>query len=193
MATTTTLTTLAEFERLLEADGPKRELVEGEVFEMTRPVLRHSMAQQAISFALATFLRANPLGIVGNELGFLVTRDPDTLLSPDLYFLSTEKARTADLANWIEGAPDIAIEIISPNERFGDIRRKVDIYLRAGAQQVWLVYPEACEAQVYLPDGSAKILGAKDALEAPALLPGFRLTLEDACRDSRPQPPLPAQ
>jgi Uma2 family endonuclease len=116
-----------------------------------------------------------------------LSRDPDTLVPPDLYFLTAAKARKAEWG-WMEGAPDIAIEIISPSERFGDIRRKVDLYLRAGAQQVWLVYPEAYEAQVYLPDGSAKILSAKDALEAPALLPGFRLTLEDACRDSRPEP-----
>ncbi len=188
MATSTTPITLAEFERLLdETGGPKRELIEGEVFELTFPQRAHSRAQQAINRALAQYLDGNPIGEIGSEWGFRLSRDPDTLVGPDLYFLTTERAGQASWG-WMEGAPDLAIEIISPSERFGDIRHKVDLYIKAGARQVWLIYPEACEAQVYGSDGSARILGAKDSLEAPELLPGFIVSIEEVCRDSRPKP-----
>jgi Uma2 family endonuclease len=85
------------------------------------------------------------------------------------------KSRLQDPDEYFDGAPDLAIEIVSPGDDASDLRQKVKQYLDAGALIVWVVYPRTEQVEIYTPGNTARILGIEDTLEAPELLPGFRL------------------
>jgi Uma2 family endonuclease len=96
---------------------------------------------------------------------------------PDVAFVSA--ARMQSSAGYIYGAPDLAIEVISPSERSTDIQKKLREYLRHGVKQVWNIYPEQAEIVVHLADGSARTYGLGDTISGGDLLPGLTLTVAD--------------
>ena len=173
-----TLLTLVDYAALPD-DGRLHELVEGELGELSFPRLKHTRLQQRISFELSKYLEANPVGEVGQAGGFVLSRDPDTLRGPDVYFLSADRSRQADPDLWVEGAPELAVEIVSPSNTASELRRKIRHYFGAGCWLLWVVYPDEREVHVFEGGETVRILGPADRLEAPALLPGFSLELGD--------------
>jgi Uma2 family endonuclease len=171
---TKTMLTLADYEALPE-DGRDYELIEGELSEVSRPKRGHSRVQTRILLALGRFLEAHPFGEADAEAGFLLEREPATLAAPDVSFLSRERAETVAPDAWPEGAPEIAVEIVSPSEPASQLRRKVNLYLGAGSRLVWVVYPDLSEVHVFAADGSIRVLRPGDALTAEDVLPGFEL------------------
>jgi len=85
------------------------------------------------------------------------------------------KSRLQDPDEYLDGAPDLAIEIVSPGDDASDLREKVKQYLDAGALAVCVVYPRTELVEIYTPVNTARILGIEDTLDAPELLPGFKL------------------
>ena len=172
---TKTLLTFAEFERLPEKEGVRYELDEGELVTMTFPRPRHNQVVKRIFRLLQDFLDRNPLGeIFFPDTGFVLSKDPDTLRGPDLSFLRAERVRQVDVDRDIEGAPDLAIELVSPNDSAEALNRKVEQYLRAGARSVWVFYPDVRQIHLHTPQGVRK-LTAENTLEDPDLLPGFSI------------------
>jgi len=76
-----------------------------------------------------------------------------------------------------ELAPDLAVEVLSPDDRPGEVLAKVGDWLNAGARAVWVMDPIRALARVYRDDGSESILGAKDVLLGDEVLPGFEYPL----------------
>lgn len=164
-----------EFDRLEAPDEARFELDENELIEMSRPRLKHARSQTQILAAFIFYLKSNPVGeVFGGELIFIL--GPGTRRCPDVSFIMAERARRIDPEKDIEGAPDIAIEIVSPNDSVADLRRKIKQYFAAGARHVWIVYPDTAEVQVWLDASQPQpMLQATDRLEAPDLLPGFSI------------------
>ncbi len=77
------------------------------------------------------------------------------------------------------GAPDLAVEIVSPSDSAGELEMKVSDYLRNGSSSVWVVYPDSKRVQVFRPDGSGRWYSEDSAIEEPQLLPGFSLLLHE--------------
>jgi Uma2 family endonuclease len=107
----------------------------------------------------------------------MLTRDPDTVRGPDVAYVRAERIPETGVpvAFW-ELAPDLAVEVVSPDARAADVRDKVREYLAAGTLLVWVVYPRSREIIAHTPDGMARTYAVADTLTHPDLLPGF------ACR-----------
>ncbi len=172
-----TLMSVEEFDRLAEPDELSYELDEGELVVMTKPRPLHNRIVISLTFELQAFVKSNPVGEVFNSDNFYVL-SPNTKRAPDVSFLRAERAKQIDPNADIPGAPDLAVEVLSPNDTVSAMRRKIRQYFAAGAQIVWVVYPETREVEVWREPARAQIiLQETDLLDAPELLPGFSLRI----------------
>jgi Uma2 family endonuclease len=182
MVTGEKLLTAEEFFALPEpVEGGKMELVDGKVVVMSPVGLRHGDLAVTLAAELRRFVRAHSLGTTSVETGFRLRRDPDAVRAPDVSFLRRERVppRPADL-KFIEGPPDLAIEITSPDDRDSEIAKKVGEYLAAGVMRVWVVRPELETVTIHRADGSARTLGIGETLtsdDAGFPVPGFALAV----------------
>ena len=176
-----TVTTIHTAEELLQMpdDGFRYELVEGELREMSPSGLEHSRIAMLIGSSLAVHVRKHRLGVVcGADGGFLLGRDPDTVRAPDGAFVSA--ARFVRTVKYFPGAPDLAIEVVSPNDRWSEIDEKTAEYLRAGARAVVIVDPEKQVVRIYRQSGKDVIAStAETMLEVDDVVPGWKLPLTE--------------
>jgi Uma2 family endonuclease len=170
-----TLMSVEEFDRLAEPDELSYELDEGELVVMTKPRPLHNRIAERLFRALDRYLETHPVGEVF-IFDYLFVLGPTTKRAPDVSFLRSERAKQIDPNADIPGAPDLAVEVLSPNDTASAMRRKIRQYFAAGAQCVWIVYPETREVEVWRqPSQPKKVLQDADVLEDPDLLPGFAL------------------
>jgi Uma2 family endonuclease len=173
MATATSPITAEEFWKLY--GDRSRELVAGEVMELAPGSVEHGEIAGDALFVLKVFVRKNPqIGkVFANDTGFLLTRNPDTVRGPDIAFVRKERLTNLPREGFFPGAPDLAVEVVSPNDLAQDVERKVQEYLSAGTAMVWVMYPETKDVTIYRPGGQARVLSEKDALDGADVLPGF--------------------
>ena len=120
------------------------------------------------------------LGTVLVEAGYVLERAPDTVRGPDISFLSVSRlAPDAIPEQFIPGAPDLAVEILSPGDSWSEIEERVREYLAGGARLVWLVDPRKRQVTVRYPDRPPRTLGPGGELDGEDVVPGFSLPLED--------------
>jgi len=173
---TKTLLTIEQFDRLPVKEGIHYELSEGEVVTMTEPMPRHNWVRDNIAAALRDIAHPRHLGRVFLETGYQLS--PDTVRIPDVSFVPADRMQGIDLDKRIQGAPALAIEVVSPSDLAAELRQKVKQYLAAGAQAVWVVYPNTREVEVFRSDGASFIRHEHETIEAADLLPGFVLDLK---------------
>ncbi|MBI1792417.1 MAG: Uma2 family endonuclease [Acidobacteria bacterium] len=170
-----TLMTPGEFAALPD-DGMQHELRNGELFTIPPAKRTHTRCEVKMIRALGNFVEENGLGeVTSGDGGFRL--NPRTIVAPDVGFV--KKGRLQEEDDYYQGAPDLAVEIVSPTDRAADVKDKIELYLRAGAGAVWVVYPKKKEVRVHRPGLPVNTLGPGDTLEAPELLPGFRLAVRD--------------
>lgn len=157
----------------LPDDGMLHELSEGELIIMPPPRLRHGNCQATLASALVNFADSRDLGTVYTRTGYRLT--PNTVRAPDVSFV--RKSRLQDPDQYFLGGPDLAVEIISPGDDASDLRQKIQQYLDAGTSLVWVIYPRTKQIEVHTPGKITRILGWDDDLEAPGLLPGFKISV----------------
>jgi len=175
---TKTLISVAEFDRLVEPDELRYELDDGELIEMTRPRVGHNRVVMRMTQLLLQYLQKNPVGELFTSDNLFIL-GPTTKRAPDLSFILAERASKIDAAKDIQGAPDLAIEVLSPSDKAAAMRRKVKQYFGAGARVVWLVYPASREVEVWeSAAGPARVAGENETLESRDLLPGFSLMVQ---------------
>jgi Uma2 family endonuclease len=167
------LLTAEEYARL----GSTRfsELVRGGVVQVSPANARHGVIAARIARILGDFVDRHGLGVILVEGGFIVGRGPDTVRGPDVAFVSGEHIPPEGLPEtFVPGAPDLAIEVVSPNDTFREVERKIAEYLEAGGREVWIVEPAHRRVTVYSgpAPGSARIFDAEHTL-GTTLLPGF--------------------
>ena len=173
---TKTLLTIEQFDRLPIREGILYELNEGEVVTMTEPMPRHNWVRDNIAAALREFAHPRNLGRVFLETSYQLTSE--TVRIPDVSFVPADQMSKIDLDKRIQGAPALAVEVVSPSDLAEELTLKVNQYLVAGAGAVWVVYPKTREVQVFRADGASFIRREHDILEDPDLLPGFSLDLK---------------
>ena len=155
------------------------ELVAGELICEPLPGEEHGLVAGAIFGHLFHFVREQGLGrVYAAETGFVLARDPDTVRGPDAAFVSAERAAAAPRRGpYFEGAPDLAVEVVSPGNPKREVAAKVRDYLAAGARAVWVVDPKRRTATVHVPGDAPRTLFPGDSLDGGTILPGFRLPL----------------
>ncbi|HEU0299551.1 MAG TPA: Uma2 family endonuclease [Longimicrobium sp.] len=162
-------------------DGIRRELVEGELREMTPAGWQHGRIAGNIAGELRAYIRAHRLGVMATaEASYRLSTDPDTVRIPDVSFVRQERVdEIGDPVGYWPGVPDLAFEVISPNDRYSDVRAKVDEYLAAGTPMVVLVDPRNREVVVFRASGARLELTEDDVLEGGDVVPGWRLPVRD--------------
>jgi Uma2 family endonuclease len=171
---TGTLLTLEEFARLPDEPG-KQELSEGEVIIVPPAKSIHSKISLRLFRILDAWMTNAHSGEVWHEAGFQlgprIVRQPDVAVGLGRW--------DAPEDGWYQGAPDIAVEVLSPGNTAEDIELKISQYLAAGAKLVWIVSPKAKHVRIYRADGTHTLLRETDSLTGEAVLPGFSLSLSD--------------
>jgi Uma2 family endonuclease len=112
--------------------------------------------------------------------GFLLTRDPATVRAPDIAFIRQQRIdEVGRVKGYWNGPPDLAVEVISPNDMVGKVQEKVRMWLEAGTKMVWLVSPKRCTVTVYRSLTSVQALTEKDILDGGYVVPGFQISIAE--------------
>jgi Uma2 family endonuclease len=169
------LLTAEGFYRLPD-DDMRSELVAGEVIREPPPGPQHGLLAMSLGYHLRRFVEAHPLGRILGESGYVLARGPDTVRGPDVSFISEERWQaTADKRKYFEGAPDLTVEVASPDDSRRQLAEKARSYLAAGARLVWVVWPTRRTVDVHRPDSLPETLTGSDTLDGGDVLPGFTL------------------
>src|SRR2546428_8072054 len=168
----------------LENDGYRYDLLAGSLIRVSPAGFSDGRLAAEIAFRLRAFVGDHPgLGVVvGAETGFRLSRNPDTVLGPDAAVVRPDRLPSPEAqSRYLELAPDLVVEIVSPNDRWTTVSEKVDSYLAAGVTLVWVVEPKARAVRVYTSEGAGRRLRADhdDVLAAEPVLPGFSLALTE--------------
>lgn len=162
----------------LDAESGDDELVEGVLCPVSPVNRRSSRSGMRIGSLLTLFVDEHDLGeVYGADAGFVLTRAPDTVRSPDVAFVRGERL-TDDVESqerYLDLAPDLAVEVLSPSNRARELSDKVLEYLAAGTRLVWVIEPRQRIVTVDTPDRTARILREDELLDGSDVLPGFSL------------------
>jgi Uma2 family endonuclease len=144
------------------------------------PSTHHGRIQSTLNFLVAGFVRAHQAGAVfGQDTGFKIASDPDTVRAPDLAFVRRERLALISPRGFAALAPDLVAEILSPGDRPGEVLATIGEWLEAGVEIVWLIDPDRRTAQVYRSDGSVAAVAPDGTLEGESVLPGLSVVLAE--------------
>lgn len=162
-------------------DGFRYELVRGELRKMAPAGHKHGRIAIKVSTPLDAHVTANKLGVVyAAETGFLTSSDPDTVRAPDVAFVSQKRLdEVGDVEGYWPGAPDLVVEVISPNDTYAEVEEKVLESLEAGAGMVLVVNPRKNAVTVYRSLTDIVVLTEIDTLDAGNVVPGWTMAVKD--------------
>lgn len=154
---TTTRLTFDEYLQLPEQEGLHYELDEGALLMEPSATFLHNRIRDQIARRLTEFVKTHRLGEITVETDFRLATE--TVRNPDVAMVTREQLKRIDITRSpIEGAPALAIEVISPTNLAQDTRKKVRQYLAAGSQAVWLVYPGLRLVEIHDAEGTREII-----------------------------------
>ena len=179
MAITRTLMTAEELLRLPD-DGQRHELIAGELRTMAPSGEEHGTIAATMIADLASYVRTHQLGrVVASETGFLLTTNPDTVRAPDAAFISRERASVAPVRGYRPGAPDLAVEVVSPNDSYTEVAEKVATWLEHGTRMVIVVDPRRRAVAIHRSLNHVRHLTVDDVIDGEDVVPGWRLAVRD--------------
>lgn len=167
------LVTAEELEHLPD-DDYRYELVRGRLIRMSPVGFRHGAVVGNVLTLLQQHAKPGRLGTVAPEVGFVLTRHPDTVRAPDVAFVRRDREPARDHRGFFKGAPDLAVEVLSPDDRPSEIREKVEEYLAYGTRLVLVVDPDEEAVSIYRQQAAPIALRVEDTLDLDEVLPGFR-------------------
>jgi Uma2 family endonuclease len=168
-------------EPLPDDDRPGCELIDGVWVEKNMSSASGAI-ESNLNFALKGHVRAHKLGHVIAESGMyqLFPSQPKQLRRPDLSFVKAGRLPDDKVpVKKMVLAPDLAVEVVSPNDQAEEVETKLDEYLRAGVRLVWIIYLPTRNVWAYKPDGTAKLYRVSDSLSGDDVLPGFSVPVAE--------------
>lgn len=164
--------------------GLRNELVRGEVRWMAPAGNVHGRIAVNVTTPLDQHVRENDLGLVfAAETGFKIESGPDTVRAPDVAFVRRERVEeVGEVEGFWPGAPDLAVEVVSPNDLYTEVEEKVADWVDAGAGMVVVVNPRNKTVAVRHSQTEIIILGEDGALDGDEIVPGWSLAVHDIFR-----------
>jgi len=161
----------------LPDDDLRHELINGKLITMPLFGILHGRITMRLGVPLGQFVLRHDLGEPFiSEVGYQLTKDPDTVLGSDISFISKERLKQiGEVEGYWQGPPDLAVEILNPEDDRGE---KISQWLGFGTKQVWIVEPRDETVTVYRSETDIRTFSGSDYLEAEDLFPGFRLSLD---------------
>src|SRR5215213_8694984 len=180
MAVEPKLMTADELLRLPE-DGQHHELVRGELRKMPPAGAELFYIASEAGTSMRVYAREHRLGrVLIGDAGFRLTRDPDTVRAPDVAFIAQRRWVAAESkAGFWEGAPDLALEVISPHDLYTDVDEKVTTWIEHGTRLVFVVNPRHHWVAVHRPSQPVRILTEQDSLDGEDVIPGWTMPVRD--------------
>jgi Uma2 family endonuclease len=153
----------------------RQELVDGRLFEMEPPGAEHGQVAAVIGALLYEHVKREGLGIAfTSEVGFHLASDPDTVRAPDVAFVTRERVPATGIPRgYWPGPPNLAVEVVSPDDRHSEVEGKALSWLDAGTRAVVVVDPPPRTATVYRARHDIRILTADEPLELGDVVPGW--------------------
>ena len=163
----------------LHLPNKQTELVRGRLVVREPPGYRHGVVAGKIFRLIANHVNDHGLGVVvAAETGFKLSSNPDTVRAADAAFIGLHRIPDPTTDGYAALAPDLAVEVVSPNDGAGQIQAKVSDWLTGGSRLVWVIDPRRKKALIYRDDGSVDLLVDHDALSGDDVLPGFSCSLD---------------
>jgi Uma2 family endonuclease len=169
----TQLTNAITAEEFFEmSDIGRAELIDGEIIRMSPTGGEHGNVALNIAAILRQFVNQHKLGrVFAAETGFKLA--PRRVRAPDIAFVRADRLAGGIPASFFDGPPDLAVEVVSPSDRWPDVTEKVEDWLARGARSCWVVDPKTRVVIVHRPNGVATRLAQNDSVTDPEVLPGF--------------------
>jgi Uma2 family endonuclease len=157
------------------------DLIDGRVDTMAPSGDVHGVLALDLGAALAVYVRANKLGrCFAAETGFLIARNPDTVMAPDCAFVRADRLAVLGFTGgFFPEAPALAVEVTSPSDTAEKVADKARRWLAAGCEMVWVVYPRGRSVTVYKSLDDVRILTGNSMLDGGEVLPGFSYPLAE--------------
>lgn len=147
---------------------------------MTPVGWRHGAIVIKLARILGDYIEKRNLGNISTEVGFRLSRNPDTVRAPDLAFVASGRIPAGTLSEkFVEFPPDLAAEVLSPEDTAREILRKVEEYLAAGVALVWVVDPGTQTVTVYRSLQDVKILSANEQLDGAEVIRGLNIRVSE--------------
>lgn len=160
----------------LPDDGRKYELVNGRLVEVPTGA-RHGQICVRLSAKLY-YTAEGRVSVFDSGTGFRMAQG--NIRSPDVSVMRTERLPDGKAPEgFVDGAPDLAVEVISPSETMGAVLTKIVEYFESGAQEVWLLFPERKQVHRYRAELVVEVLNEDDTLNGAPLLPNFTVRVGD--------------
>lgn len=162
-------------------DGWSYELIRGEIKKMPPAGFGHGATAMRFGWRLAQFAEAHDLGTVtAAETGFLLSRNPDTVLAPDVAYIRKERVEQAgNVPAFWPGAPDLAVEVISPHDTYTEVEEKAVEWLSVGCRLLLVLNPRRRTVTAYRSPHDIQLFAEEETLDLDDVVPGFAISLKD--------------
>jgi Uma2 family endonuclease len=152
------------------------ELILGELIMMSPAGAEHGVIAARICRFLGNFVDDNGLGVVfGAETGFRIDTNPDTVRAPDASFVRKSRLAGRITKKFFQGPPDLAVEVVSPDDTRRQVSDKANMWLAKGTATVWIADPKTMTVTILRVGQKPLVLGHVKIIEKEPLLPGFEL------------------
>jgi Uma2 family endonuclease len=158
-----------------EYAGKPYELIDGQIVEVALSGGTKGIITTRIGNLISAFVFSYDLGEVFLKTGFQLGKD---LRGADAAFVTTERWQTVtEPEKYVPFAPDLAVEVVSPNDSASDVNNKVDLYFVSGSQLVWVIYPKSRQIIAHYPDHTARIFNDTELIDGADVLPGLQIAV----------------
>jgi len=158
-------------------DLGRSELISGRILELPPPQPDHGYFELEIGAELRAFVKKRAVGwVTVGDVGLYTRRNPDTIRGADVLFISNSRCAERP-TKYLSVAPELIVEVLSPDDRWHDVQEKVAEYLAVGVDVIWVLDPKSQTVQIYRSKGGSARLTTADTLEGEGLLTGFSLPL----------------
>ncbi len=165
-------------------DIGRTELVRGEIIYLMPTGLLHGIIEFTIGTFLRNFVHRHKLGrVFGGETGVYITRNPDTVRAVDAAYISNERLAQVKSSSYLDVAPELVVEVMSPDDSWTTINDKIEEYFSIGVLLIWVIDPKRKRIHVYTSPTTLDILRVGDTLTGGALLPDFSVSVAEIFED----------